>query len=394
MPGFGGGGAQAIAMRVGDRARVAKLVSRADLNGIEVELLSFDDGSGRWAVCGVDSGVRVLVKPDNLVAVNTPSAIDDMTVLGKVLEQALEPDRPAHSALDFSCWGCGKRQPPDIRFQACARCVEEQLPKPYSLFCSRECFKAAWPRHKQWHQQQREMAAIAAPPHESLRSNPELESLRSKVVGDARAKTDAAGLDATSVAETASLVGANFDVVRTMVSQVLHTRPEEQTAPEVELLIAQGKKAMFEDGNLKSAEKFLRKAVAASDAPRAHLYLAHVLKRANQMQAALMEYDEAKSRFTEGTYYWAMSVANAYSLSCLPSLHSLPGWVSTQAELNRLSASVLEAAPEADIAWTMRLQVLQSSGRIDEAKAAVKKARLTLPDCEILRAYEMYLLSI
>ena len=138
----------------------------------------------------------------------------------------------------------------------------------------------------------------------------------------------------------------------------------------------------------------MRKAVAASDAPRAHLYLAHVLKRANQMQAALMEYDEAKSRFKEGAYYWAMSVATAYSLSCLPSLHSLPGWVSTQAELNRLSASVLEAAPEADIAWTMRLQVLQSSGRIDEAKAAVKKARLTLPDCEILRAYEMYLLSI
>jgi len=61
------------------------------------------------------------------------------------------------------CWGCGAVQPPPPAkaFQTCARCREDGLePSP---FCSKECLKANWSRHKAWHAEQKSSSGGLSP---------------------------------------------------------------------------------------------------------------------------------------------------------------------------------------------------------------------------------------
>lgn len=69
--------------------------------------------------------------------------------------QALADDKTRSADNLPTCWGCGAVQPPlpAKKFQSCARCREDGLPP--SHFCSKECFKTNWPRHKQWHAEQK-----------------------------------------------------------------------------------------------------------------------------------------------------------------------------------------------------------------------------------------------
>ncbi|KAL3905246.1 MAG: hypothetical protein SGPRY_010980 [Prymnesium sp.] len=55
------------------------------------------------------------------------------------------------------CWGCGKPEESE-RFQLCTLCREEGLT---SFFCGAGCFHSSWPRHKEWHREQRRMRALA-----------------------------------------------------------------------------------------------------------------------------------------------------------------------------------------------------------------------------------------
>ncbi len=50
-----------------------------------------------------------------------------------------------------SCWGCGKEQKEGEQFKACSKCVD--LGMVPARFCSQECLKEHWPRHKAWHKE-------------------------------------------------------------------------------------------------------------------------------------------------------------------------------------------------------------------------------------------------
>ena len=55
-----------------------------------------------------------------------------------------------------TCWGCGAS---GNSFKACAQCVEKKLDAP-CRFCSTDCLKSNWLRHKQWHAGQVERDTI------------------------------------------------------------------------------------------------------------------------------------------------------------------------------------------------------------------------------------------
>lgn len=55
------------------------------------------------------------------------------------------------------CWGCGKAEEGEVKFQRCPNCIEAKLPNSY--FCSTECFHANWKRHKVYHKEQKPMMA-------------------------------------------------------------------------------------------------------------------------------------------------------------------------------------------------------------------------------------------
>ena len=57
-----------------------------------------------------------------------------------------------------TCWGCGAAPAEGRRFQRCAKCIEQKLTP--CAFCSKQCLKAHWPRHKAWHKEQVNVAAL------------------------------------------------------------------------------------------------------------------------------------------------------------------------------------------------------------------------------------------
>ena len=73
-------------------------------------------------------------------------------VLGDPEKQAdLQEEQMAdelHDALQAACWGCG-RTDGAAHFKACSKC--KQLKLVPCLFCSKECLRSNWPRHKAWH---------------------------------------------------------------------------------------------------------------------------------------------------------------------------------------------------------------------------------------------------
>lgn len=60
------------------------------------------------------------------------------------------------------CWGCGKTSRVTrsaVPFRACTLCQEEGCQPCF--FCGYECLRASWPRHKEWHNEQRRLFSLA-----------------------------------------------------------------------------------------------------------------------------------------------------------------------------------------------------------------------------------------
>lgn len=66
--------------------------------------------------------------------------------LSNFLVNRPRPDKPT-----IKCWGCGKEEDSSTEkvFMCCPRCIKANVLA--ANFCSQECFRASWPRHKQWH---------------------------------------------------------------------------------------------------------------------------------------------------------------------------------------------------------------------------------------------------
>ena len=84
------------------------------------------------------------------------------------------------SAESVRCWGCEAKPEAGTAFKQCERCVDEGLFP--ARFCSSECLQQHWPRHKQWHKEQKIRAkvrasrmAVIAPSYEKVASDAEAE---------------------------------------------------------------------------------------------------------------------------------------------------------------------------------------------------------------------------
>eukprot|EP00961_Rhodomonas_salina_P284014 3838631-Rhodomonas_salina.1 len=60
---------------------------------------------------------------------------------------------PHDTRHETVCWGCGAKEI-DAHFKSCPKCLEQSRYLLPAKFCSNECFKTAWPRHKKWHKKQ------------------------------------------------------------------------------------------------------------------------------------------------------------------------------------------------------------------------------------------------
>eukprot|EP00966_Prymnesium_polylepis_P236001 5457995-Prymnesium_polylepis.1 len=106
-------------------------------------------------------------------------------------DHALDPESFVMAELiDFAapvrdtasdCWGCGRPEGgcgAALRFKSCERCVEHKLIP--AKFCSEDCFKAAWPRHKAWHNEQQSYIVGDCVEELEERLVEKLEELRAK----------------------------------------------------------------------------------------------------------------------------------------------------------------------------------------------------------------------
>ena len=60
---------------------------------------------------------------------------------------SVEEEETADSTANHNCWGCGAQ---GHSYKACSLCVESKMDM-VCRFCSPECLRSNWPRHKQWH---------------------------------------------------------------------------------------------------------------------------------------------------------------------------------------------------------------------------------------------------
>jgi len=222
------------------------------------------------------------------------------------------------------CWGCGKEEAPAPAkpFQTCARCREDGLePSP---FCSKECLKESWPRHKAWHAEQK------------------------------------SGL----------LEGDNANAkekqVLSTLKNALKDQPASDTKSFMELLMeADGYKLK---GSYTKAEELLNKAIAMSpENPIGHAALGEVQALLNKPQAAAALYVKAMALFPKkpnganphGKNLWASSALSAVFWLNVPggTREEQPDWFNDE-ELKDLTATLVAVAPEDLRSWQTRAFVL------------------------------------
>ena len=210
-----------------------------------------------------------------------------------------------------ACWGCGTL-PTDGPFKSCGKCLKEKLVP--CVFCSQVCLAAHWPRHKDWHAQQRAVVA----------STPKLPTANSLTAGD---------LDA------------------------LESDPRPYN-----YLMASAMK-LSDDGKYKKAVKVFRKAIAVlPHHPMAHFNLGIALDRSNDQAGAAISFLRGIECFDKAREYgadWAKGVCLAFSTLVHPACAAVPKptwW--THEKLIDLSSQVVTFHPNDSQACIMRASVI------------------------------------
>jgi tetratricopeptide (TPR) repeat protein len=224
-----------------------------------------------------------------------------------------------------TCWGCGKEEGEE-KFQTCARCREEGC-NPVSPFCSKECLKAAWPRHKVWHAEQQ------------------------KALGDAEKDSYAAKEKATINA----------------IQGVLKEQPESKAKSYMQLLMEADSHKL--KGAYSKAEELLLKASELNpENPVAFAQLGEIQGLTNKPHAAASYYVKATSLFRDsdkttvgpnGTNLWASSTLSAIFWLNVPggAPEERPEWFNDE-HLKELSQTLTQTAPQDLRSWQTRAFVL------------------------------------
>jgi len=228
------------------------------------------------------------------------------------------------------CWGCGTPEPPGVKFQTCARCREEGLtPSP---FCSKECLKNSWPKHKAWH------------------------------------KENAAQLDPEGRA-------AKEQAVMSSLKTVLKNQPESAPASYMSLVMQADELKL--KGSYTPAGKLLKDAIQLiPDNPIAYAALGEIEALANRPADAAALYVKAASLFpdkgatmlpgtnapatnAQGTNLWARTMLSAIFWLNVPGgeKEDQPSWFNDE-ELKATTLELCTVAPMDLRAWQTRAFVL------------------------------------
>jgi len=212
------------------------------------------------------------------------------------------------------CVSCGLAPPPHRRtWNRCTICVERNLPSTY--YCGEECMNAHWPKHQQYHKEQKQLAKFH-------RLEDRLEDLDRSVI-EAEA------------------------------------RRAERTGSEYSKCFAAAR-ALGKEGNYHAAVKAWRKIIKERpDEPSPYYNLAVVLRRSRRLVEAAPMFLKAMELHEEGTEDWAHSAASAFDLLKHPDCREAPKpeWWNEEA-LTALSARVVALAPDKIQPCSMRACVL------------------------------------
>ena len=211
------------------------------------------------------------------------------------------------------CVNCGSAPPPHRRtWGRCTVCVARNLPSTY--YCGEECMNAHWPKHQQYHKEQKQQA-------KELSESTVVESDRSVVEAQAR--------------------------------------KAERTGDEFSKRCASAM-ALTCEGDSNAAAKAWRKIIKQwPDLPDAYYHLALVLQRSHCSAEAVPMLLKAMELYEDDTKKWADSAAMAFDLLKDPVCDEVPKpeWWNDEG-LKALSARVVALAQGLGGAYGMRARVL------------------------------------
>jgi len=211
------------------------------------------------------------------------------------------------------CVSCARPPPLHRRtWNRCIICVERNLPSTY--YCGQECMNAHWPKHQQYHKEQKQRAKE-----------------RREGTVDQRNR---------SIAEEVA-------------------REAEATGDELDKRFAEAL-AFGVDGDHHAAAKAWRRLIKEQpENPVAYLNLAVVLEQSGRLAEAAPMFLKAMEFYDDGTKDWAESAGSAFELLKTPDCRDVPTpeWWNDEA-LKALSARVVALAPDHSRSCRMRARVL------------------------------------
>jgi len=198
------------------------------------------------------------------------------------------------------CVSCGLAPPPHRRtWGRCTVCVARNLPSTY--YCGEECMNAHWPKHQQYHKEQKQRA----------------KETREGTVGD---------LDRLAVEA--------------------QEREAERTGDEYSKRFAAALTLAVEGDNHAAAKAWRKIIKQWPTQPDAHFNLALVLHESNRITEAAPMQLKAMELYKDGTENWAVAAGATFELLTLPDCDEVPKpeWWNDEG-LKALSARVMALTP-------------------------------------------------
>jgi len=121
------------------------------------------------------------------------------------------------------CVNCARPPPPHRRtWGRCTVCIERNLPSTY--YCGEECMNAHWPKHKEYHKEQKqwEKQLLEGGQLDRTRSLAEAQARRAEETGDEFSKRFAAAL--------ALMAEADHNTAAKAWRKIITERPEDPVA--------------------------------------------------------------------------------------------------------------------------------------------------------------------
>ena len=267
------------------------------------------------------------------------------------------------------CVCCGAAPPPGVRLKKCTLCRKTQLPGGY--YCSRECQKKDWPKHKAWHKQQANIArlheaentpiTLNAPPQSAEHSNCPLATETIKAwqtqwsdiakayeadntpttlnVTPQSASAEHSSCDSPLDADTIKQHATFIRMLEPALPAADAIRRAEIQVRKTDLIYTMGGrelKCLIDKAcelkaqhDLSKAIRKLRKAIKLEPlSPQPYDALGDTLSRSQDGPGAAVAWMEALDRYPTGCVHWGTCVAHVFDIMSRPLVNKppFPAW--------------------------------------------------------------------